>query len=205
MKLKDLRVVFICPAHNEKYVERRDYMFQLLKSLGFKDVYMFKSGQNYPACVSKANRDILSCNMDDQPFLLLEDDIELSEWANLDLELEMPPDTDAFYLGFSKYGVSYTKNDSAGYNSVQIQPINDNYIRVINMLGAHAIVFVSKRFKKAVFDIMDDCIHTKIIPDIKVARIQKDFNVYGYHYPVFFQSDGLGNNWYAKDATNFRF
>jgi hypothetical protein len=45
----------------------------------------------------------------------------------------------------------------------------------------------------------------KTPPDITIARLHKHYNIYGYKYPFFFQSEKLGNTWWAMDATNFRF
>jgi hypothetical protein len=208
MKLTDIPVVFICPDHNEKYQARKLHMFTLLHKIGFKNVSMFKSetGQ-YPTNTTKAERDILLERLDDEPFILLEDDIELSEWADIDMEFEMPPDTDAFYLGYSRYGGSYTANNSNGIDSVEICHIDDTYIRILNMLSAHAIMFVSRKYKQTIADILTSYLQNDPYhyADILMARQHKQFNIYGYKYPIFYQSDNLGNPPNVKDATNFRF
>lgn len=208
MKLTDIPVIFICPDHNEKYSQRKEYMFGLLHKLGFNDVTMFKSenGQ-YPTNTTKAERDILNERMNDEPFILLEDDVELSEWADLDMEFDIPVDADAFYIGFSRYGGSLTANHSNGYNTVEIEHINETFIRVLNMLSAHGIIFISKKYKQQVSDTLthyldNDPYH---FADILMARHHKNFNIYGYKYPIFYQSDKFENPPDVKDATNFRF
>ena len=42
----------------------------------------------------------LESRLDNEPILLLEDDIELTEWVS-DMNIEIPEETDAFYLGYS--------------------------------------------------------------------------------------------------------
>ena len=208
MKLTDIPVVFICPDHNEKYQFRKLHMFTLLHKIGFKNVSMFKSDtEKYPMCLVRATRDVLSNYIDDSPVLVLEDDVEITEWADFDMDIEIPSNTDAFYLGFSKYAALHTEHYNAGYWSVQVEHLDDRYIQIVNMLGAHAILYVSKRYKQVVHDIMDTFIRTNehVTADVPVARIQKTFNIYGFKYPMFYQSDQLGNDWYAMDATNFRF
>lgn len=207
MLLLDVPVVFICPDHNEKYRERKEYMFDFLKKLGFKNVTMFKSGsESYPLCLIKATQDILESRLDNEPILLLEDDIELTEWVS-DMNIEIPEDTDAFYLGLSRYAAASTENYSLGFGSTQFQPISDIHIRILNMLSTHAIMYVSKRYKEAVMNEMKKIINTGsgYINDIAIARIQKDYNIYAYKYPFFYQSDKFGNQLHVKDATNFRF
>ena len=207
MLLLDIPVIFICPDHNEKYRERKEYMFTLLLNMGFKDVTMFKSGnESYPLCLVQATHDILETKLDDKPFLLFEDDIELSEWVT-DMNIEIPEDTDAFYLGLSKYATSYTENCSIGYNSVSIESISEKHVRILNMLSTHAILYISKRYKEAVMNAMKNIIDTNsgYVNDVLIARLHKDYKIYAYKYPFFFQSDKLGNPWHVKDATNFRF
>ena len=208
MLLLDIPVIFICPDHNEKYRERKEYMFNFLEKLGFKNVTMFKSRNDlcHTKCIADATFEILSSNLNDSPLLLLEDDIELSEWVT-DMNIEIPENTDAFYLGFSKYAGSYIVNSSIGYNSAAVEVISEKHVRVLNMLAAHAILYISKRYKQSVINEMKTMLNSNIsmISDVLIARLQPQFNIYAYKYPFFFQSENLGNNWYAKDATNFRF
>lgn len=204
MDLLDIPVVFICPDHNEKYQQRKNYMLGFLHNLGFKNVTMFKSGtEKYPLCLAKATYDILSSRLDDSPFLLLEDDVETTEWFTN--ELVYPENTDAFYFGFSKSGGSKIINSWEGFSQTEI--ISTKYIRILNMLSTHAILYVSKRYKEAVMNEMMKLIENDIshYNDVAISRIQDKFNIYGYHYPLFFQSDKFGNVPHVKEYTNFRF
>lgn len=210
MLLLDIPVIFICPDHNEKYRARKNYMFDFLYKLGFKNVTMFKSESvnKYPKAVAEDTYNILSMILNDEPFLLLEDDIELSEWAHVDMQIEIPEDTDAFYLGFGRYGGSKTDpQESNGYNSASVIHISDSHIKLINVLDTHAVLYISKRYKQAVMNEMKVILDTDIpmISDVIISRIQENYNVYAYKYPFFFQTDKLENPWYKKDATNFRF
>ena len=204
MNILDIPVVFICPDHNEKYRERKLYMFDFLKNLGFKNVTMFTSGtEKYPLCLAKATYDILSSRLDNSPFLLLEDDVEATEWFTT--ELVYPENTDAFYLGFSKSGGSKTIDLHDGPSIVE--NISNKHIRILNMLSAHAIVYVSKRYKEAVMIEMKKIIENNILAtnDVPISRLHDKFNIYGYHYPLFFQSDKFGNVPHVKEYTNYRY
>jgi len=210
MLLLDVPVVFICPDHNEKYRERKEYMFDFLKKLGFKNVTMFKSRNDmyYTKCLSNALHSILLENLNDEPLLVFEDDIELSEWAHSDMQIEIPNHTDAFYLGFSRYAGSKTDpRYSYGYNSALISYISDKHIKIINMLDTHAVLYISKCYKQAVIDQMKIILDAEVemIIDVMITRIQENYNIYSYKYPFFFQTDKLGNPHYKKDCTNFTF
>lgn len=208
MKLTDIPVIFICPDHNDKYRERKLYMFDFLTKLGFKHVSMFKSGsESYPRSLNKATLDILSCRMDDHPFLLLEDDIMLSDWAHADMEIDVPEDTDAFYLGISRYAASHVENHSKGWDSYEVENKSDKHVRILNMLTTHAILYISKRYKQAVAQQMEFAMNTSelLFNDVLITRVQPKFNVYSYRYPFFYQSSGFQNDPRVCGATNFRF
>jgi hypothetical protein len=202
MKITDIPVIFICPDSDEKYSERKTHTINILSNLGFKNVSMHKSGtEKYPLCLSIAYSTILKNNLNDDPLIILEDDNEISEWFQD--EIDYPKNTDAFYLGFSKCGGSRTDNVDNGDSIIEF--IGPKHIRILNMLSGHAILHVSKRFKQEIINLFDHYI-TNNIPyynDVLISRIQNKFNVYGYYFPFFYQSAGLGNNPHVEKMTNF--
>ena len=205
MKLIDIPVVFICPDHNEKYSARKQHMFQLLTQIGFKNIQHHKSGNEaYPTCLAKATIDVMNQYLDDEPFILLEDDVEPFLELNSDTEIEMPEDTDAFYLGFSKSGGHPTLNSHQGVCS--IQPKTVKHIRILNMLTTHAILYRSKKYKEKIIEIMKEITDkTGHYNDVAMSRIQPNFNIYGYYYPLFYQSIKWGNVQHTEDYTRFKF
>lgn len=181
--ITDFKVVYICPDHNEKYHARKLYMDELLKSKGFKDIVHFKSGtEAYPTCLAKATKEILTRYMD-EPILLLEDDIELLETTDLTL----PSNTDAIYLGLSSCASHPTENYNIYY--AQFEPYSTTQVKVVNMLSAHAILYVSKRYKEAAIKTMDMCAEKGGFNDMALSRIQHAFNIYANKLPIFFQSN----------------
>lgn len=201
MKITDIPVVFVCPDSNEKYSARKIHMLNLLPRIGFKNVTMYKSStDDYPYCLNKAFVDILKANLNDSPILVLEDDVDITKFYHE--IITYPEDTDAFYLGFSKSGGSKTQNVDDGHSV--ISHIDLKHIRIQNMLSGHAILYISKRYKQAVIDVLQSVsgpYHT----DILVSRIQSNFNIYGYYYPLFYQSSKFGNTLHVEDVTNFTF
>ena len=73
MRLQDLKVVYICPDHNDKYRARRAHMEELLTRIGFpsEKIEHFKSStQAYPDCLSQATIDILKTHINRHVLIL---------------------------------------------------------------------------------------------------------------------------------------
>lgn len=193
MRIQDLKVVYICPDHNEKYHARKVHMDTMLDELGFKDVVHFKSGtEGYPRCLANANIEILNTYLD-EPILLLEDDVE---FTGVD-EFEFVEDADAIYFGVSLCAGHPTLNINQGF--AVYSKYSRTQDRIQNMLGAHAILYISKAYKQAVIEQLTTIIgHT----DVAIARIQPKFKILANKKPSFFQSDKFNppnhNNFYTK-------
>jgi len=154
-------------------------MDTMLAELGFKDVVHYKSGtEGYPRCLANANIEILTRYMN-EPILVLEDDVEFTGLS----EFEFVYGADAIYFGLSQ---------CAGHPTIDINegqcvtvPYSDTQVRVHNMLGTHAIMYITPVYKLAVIDAMKNAVgHT----DIALSRIQSKFRVLANRVPSFFQS-----------------
>ena len=147
---------------------------------------------------------VLTENLNDEPFILIEDDVEAFLDLNSETDLDIPEDTDAFYMGFSKSGGSKTLNSHEG--SSQIQKISDKHIRILNMLTTHAILYKSKAYKKRVIEELEKVIQTPAYyNDVVISRLHSQYKIYGYHYPLFYQSVKWGNHQHTENFTKFRF
>jgi hypothetical protein len=97
MKLQDIHTIYISPNIG-KYVERKEYTEALLTKIGVKSFEHYQSStEKYPDCLRKAQLEILKNNLN-RPFLWLEDDVEITDPF---LEIDVPEDADAIYLGVS--------------------------------------------------------------------------------------------------------
>jgi hypothetical protein len=182
MKITDLKVVYICPNHNEKYQTRKVYMDTLLAANGFKDVVHYTSGsESYPNCLSLATINILKMNMDN-PVLIIEDDVEIK---NMD-DFDFPPEADAIYFGLSKWAGHKTENHFKGRSI--FEKYSKNQVRIINMLSTHAILYISRSYKEAIINNMNEAIITNSYNDIMMSRIQHKFQVLANTVPTFYQS-----------------
>jgi hypothetical protein len=184
MKLQDFKVVYICPDHNEKYHNRKLHMDKLLADMGFKDIVHFKSGnEKYPKCLSLATIDVLTKYMD-EPFILLEDDIENT--THFDCDFDFRPEADAIYLGISIAAGHDTLNTNVFYS--KFEPYSSTQVRVLNMLSAHAILYISQKYKHAVIDIIKTNLGV-LTNDVAMSRIQKEHLVLANMKPIFYQSN----------------
>jgi hypothetical protein len=184
LDIRNIKTVVISPEHNEKYRTRKEKTMNLLRFHEFKDVTHFKSGtEKYPTCLTLANIEILKQNLNDKPVLILEDDIELTKIPDV---LEIDDDTDALYIGLSIHGGHPRFNTNVD-QGVDVHSVGDAISKVYNMLGTHAIVYISSRYKTAVIDVLEKTLGSHM--DVMISRIQKFFNVMCLNTPIFFQND----------------
>lgn len=189
MRIQDFKVVYICPDHNEKYHARKLHMDEMLTAIGFKDIVHFKSGtEGYPRCLANANIDILTTYMN-EPILLLEDDVEFTGIS----EFDFVHGADAIYFGLSVCAGHPTQNVNEG--TCVTEYYSKTQSRVLNMLGTHAILYITPTYKQAVINEMKVALgHT----DIAISRIQPKFRILANRRPSFFQSA----NYNAPDHKN---
>lgn len=183
-KLIDIPVVFISPDNNEKYNKRKLNTESLLTQIGFKTFsHHISSSEKYPKCLAKANIDILSQNLDDNPILIVEDDIA---WTGV-TTVYIPTSVDCMYLGFSICAGDTVHNTNTGTCSVNY--VSQNVYKINNMLSAHAILYISKRFKEAAIKCFQEAYDSGHHTDVILSRILSRFNVYANSKPVFYQND----------------
>jgi hypothetical protein len=195
MKIRDLKVVFICPDHNDFYKKRMSHMVQLLNSIGFKDVIHHKSStESYPSCLSQAFINILTQYID-IPVLILEDDVEFTSIDTFDYV----NDADAIYFGISKSGGHSTENRH--YGDYRVEAYSDSQVRVLNMLTTHAILYNSKRYKLAVIEALKS--NPTFHSDVIISRLQKDYKILANKNPSFYQSAALNTNPHSENWTRF--
>ena len=194
IKLKEILTIYICPDHNEKYHMRKLHMDNLLKNIGFNNVIHYKSSINkYPFCLNNATIDIFSKYK--PPFLLLEDDIQQTQ--DIPNEFEIPDDTDAFYLGLSNGGGHPHHNYDEGNSKFNY--IKDNLFKVKNMLGGHAILYITSNY---IMHLRNELI-TKptYYNDLIMSKIQNKFNIYCHNQSYFYQSKELDGHEEATKIT----
>lgn len=182
MKLQDLKVVYICPDHNDKYRARKAHMEAILAQIGFSQIEHFTSStEDYPDCLARANIEILTKYMN-EPVLVLEDDVE---FTGIDV-FDWVDDADAIYFGLSIAGghVFYNHADGAAQHS----PYSELQVRFQNMLGSHAILYVTSTYKQAIIQAFQEHIGQRYHTDVLMSRLQPRFLILANKNPSFYQS-----------------
>jgi hypothetical protein len=172
--------------------DRKESMEKLLKNLEFENFERFpavkKEGRSVGCSTSHANvlRHIAKNNI--YPALILEDDIEVFEFESI---IRYPKDSEAMYIGFSRYGYNHNSEDDFP-RSLKIRELSEKYHRVQNMLARHAVIHFDADYDLACIDTMEDFLadpKKHIAGDIALAKINPDHKVYCKNTPVFYQND----------------
>lgn len=125
-----------------------------------------------------------------RPLLVLEDDVRLTE--DFRPEIRYPADADALYLGISNYGAIEPVDYTGFTNLVLADDVDGQWVRVFNLLGAHAILYLSDRFRAAAMEsIVESLADLDWAHDRGLARIQGRFKVYALRRPMFYQAADL--------------
>jgi hypothetical protein len=186
LKLTDIPVVYI---NLDDQIERRENIEKSLNELGFKNIIRVSAFKDRIGKRGCAYSHAMALEEIEPPFILLEDDCVPLNFVD---EIQVPDDVDAVYLGISSWG----RMNSHSGPCVQYDEV-ENYaglLRVYNMVGAHAILYINP-------DYIDLCkriaYHGYLIADhhdIGFAEVQKYYDVYAFDLPMFYQTSSNGTN-----------
>tara|TARA_Y100000389_G_scaffold6566_1_gene6319 strand:+ start:430 stop:1137 length:708 start_codon:yes stop_codon:yes gene_type:complete len=195
--IKTIKKYFINPSDsmqkNSKYKNRYNHMIKLLEDNKYKNTihYRSKINNNHTVEIKKSILNILNKNINDEPILILEDDIKCFKQCakcrdiSKDDIVNIPIDCDAYYLGYHLWGMYKWSDPPVHYRSHIVSINNGEYFRFLNMLGGHSIIFKNKRFKERV--IKEYTKKDDRASDVILAELMKEYNVYGIHCPKFYQ------------------
>ena len=123
-----------------------------------------------------------------QPFIMFEDDVKM--YRSFPESIEIPDDTDILFIGLSTWG---TKNEIYGENNiVSYENIDNDIVRIYNMLALHGTMICSTRGLLAIQKCMSEGYFKDIIWDIFTAQIQPYYNVYALKNPLVYQYGKFG-------------
>jgi len=157
-------------------------MDALLASIGIRHVEHCKSStEDYPDCLAKAIVEILT-KYREEPVLILEDDVE---FTGVD-EFDWVEGVDAIYFGLSIAGGHAIQNHADG--SARHAPYSESQVRLQNMLGGHAILYVTAAYKQAVIRSFQEHVGQRYHTDVLMSRLHPQFFVLANKQPSFYQS-----------------
>jgi hypothetical protein len=125
-------------------------------------------------------------NLPFQPFVIFEDDVK--KYREFPKTIEIPDDTDILYIGLSTCGMNHDR----WTNTVCYTNVDNNVIRIYNMLSLHGIIICSTRGLLAIQKCMFEGYFKDIIWDIFTAQIQPFYNVYALKSPLVYQFGLIG-------------
>lgn len=186
----DLREIPFYYVNLDDAVERRKRVEADLTALGVKEFHRIAATRHtngFAGCAQTVS-DFLH-QITDGPFVLIEDDVAIKNWQP---EIEVPDDADALYLGISGWG--RMNGHSGPFVQYDKVPGYENLLRVYNMLGGHAIVYLSGDW----VEMARRCCHhagyvIESYYDVQVAEVQRFFNIYACDDPMFYQTSSDGN------------
>lgn len=187
---------------------RKEKLLNTLSSLNIKNEFvepLVSNEQDKAYAIKISHQRAIKRSLDfNSPVLILEDDIApTSNFSNI---FDIPDDADALYLGTCVYGLvpDWKYRPVSHYPIWLGQPENlgvyKNLYRISNMLCAHAIIYISKKYKEFCFNTIEYCVLENLPVDVLLADIMKKFNVYAVDSPVFFQ-DSEEDNYDAFEKT----
>ena len=182
----DIRKIPSYVINVEKDIKRYNTSSTLLKFLQFENFQYVKGVEEYKGC-EKSHYQIMSDSSIPTPYIIFEDDIILNSIPNFIIDI--PDDADALYLGASEWGTFLNR---ASGRIVHYDKVDDRIVRVYNMLGTHAILYLNEEYRSAAKRVIH--YHSKVSSpittglDCGLAEIQKYYNVYALDTPLFKQS-----------------
>jgi hypothetical protein len=174
---------------NEK---RKNHMLNEFKQFDITAIESVPDNSKYKSAVMGYSKifDLASFNQDRdkpfQPFVMLEDDVK--QYRQFPDNIEIPDDTDILYIGLSICGM----RPGTWCEDVRYTNVNENIIKIYNMLASHGIMICSSRGLVAIQKSMLEGYYKDIPWDIFIAEIQPYYNVYALRKPLVYQSAELG-------------
>lgn len=181
-------------------VERHKKMQNIFSTFGFSNTHQVngevldKTGLSFIEIQKKktslvGNSHIKALQMFEPPFIILEDDIGIID-SSFKAQISIPNDADCIYLGSSIWGMNEGQSVCWGTKKMNI---NNEYCRVEDMLGIHAILYLSEKYIQHTIQNLLTCRSKQQYCDECIAMDMKNHKVYCRNYPMFFQDDGTNN------------
>tara|TARA_R110000824_G_C15229976_1_gene678445 strand:- start:8869 stop:9474 length:606 start_codon:yes stop_codon:yes gene_type:complete len=169
----------------DKSQDRHEPMESMLKGLGISALKV--SGPiTTPYTIGVAKGYIEALSNSKPPFIILEDDATLV-FDSPDKVFKVPDNSDALYLGTSIYGRIQKRTTPGGVIAANAK----EYMRVFNMLGFHAIIYLTEEYVEHVITLLRSFIDNPVGGcDDPVAETMWAYNVYSVKEPIFYQKDG---------------
>lgn len=167
--------------------DRQPRMQKMFDSMGIEAVKI-NGPITEPYTIGVAKGYIEALNKFKPPFLILEDDATLIDAKKNILPVKIPESCDAMYIGTSLYG---RINKNTLINGVISGLYDEETLKVFNMLGLHAIIYLNKSYINRCIEMLEKFIENPIGGcDDPIADNMYKSNIYCLKNPIFYQQDG---------------
>jgi len=186
----DIKHIPIFWLTSDKTIDRHASVEAMFTTIGASNYLKISGRICTPYTIGIAETHLEALSRVDPPFLILEDDarINLNYTGSTIFNID---NIDALYLGTSTFGRVY----GGSHNNTCISIVNGDYLKPINMLGMHAILYTSKKYVRHTTDILSNFIENpKGGIDDKIAETMCFFNIAALRTPMFYQDDGHSNS-----------
>ena len=188
----DLREIPVVYINMDKDVDKRERIENHIDRLGFKTKIRVpgvahRDGPLAGCALAQYN----ALHEIDPPFIILEDDATPFDYDPI---ISIPDDTDALYLGISSWGRMNSHSGPFVQWEYYFKEVDINLLRVYNMLGTHAILYLNSEYISVCEKIAYHQHNIDEHVDIGFTDIQKYYNVYAFNQPLFYQTSSNGTN-----------
>lgn len=121
-----------------------------------------------------------------QPFVMLEDDA--TKYRDFPKHIDIPLDADIVYLGLHSWGYSAEEP----INIVYSEHVDDDLMRVKNLLALHAVLVCSPAGASVIQRSMVESFYRDKPWDIPITHAQPFYNVYALKVPLVYQDGKYG-------------
>lgn len=182
----DIRALRTNWATIERNTERHKKMSDMFSRLDMFTTNKMNGPISDPYTIGIAQTHIMGMT-GNLPVLVLEDDCQeiAIDWKPV---IEVPEGTDALYLGSSWFGML---RGVSTHGACISSSFNEDYNQVYNMLGIHAVIYLTERYRDRVVEMLTEFTHNPIGGcDECIAMEMKKFQILAVKKPMFYQNDG---------------
>jgi GR25 family glycosyltransferase involved in LPS biosynthesis len=200
MKIDLKNIKKICISLSSE-IEKRTRFSKLMNTLEYKNWEYFdaiKTNDPIEGC-ALSQIEVLRKNLNDEPILILEDDVNSTEWCQNELTILDSLNTDAIYLGYSWWAWDASRASMSTLPAkTKVIKTEDNFYKISNMTSAHAIVYITEQYKSACADAAEEYLKN---PngikhcDVPYALLQNNYNVYATPKHYFYQQCPRNEYW----------
>ena len=188
----DLREIPVVYINMDKDVDKRERIENHIDRLGFKTKIRVPGVVHEDVALAGcALAQYNALHEIDPPFIILEDDATPFDYNPI---ISIPDDTDALYLGISSWGRMNSHSGPFVQWDYYFKEVDINLLRVYNMLGTHAILYLNSEYISVCEKIAYHQHNINEHVDIGFTDVQKYYNVYAFNQPLFYQTSSNGTN-----------